>query len=268
MPEVTPFVVCTFESRRAEEMCSLISRQGCQPLSAPSMREIPIEHNPEAIEIIQGFLAGKFDAIVLLTGVGTEALFDVARSQGLYDQLIEVLAQTPIIIRGPKTSGSAEQSGFEVCCASSGAEYLARIADGHRRSKVRTHRQANCRAGIRPAEYSTVHRIAEPRRDGHGLSGLSLGSSGEHRATRSLPSARRPKEKLMLCCSPVPIRSAVSLTVAERIGVLDQFRAATSGRTLVISIGPTCSEALDRQRFPGARRSLAPQNGTTRKSSL
>lgn len=34
------------------------------------------------------------------------------------------------------------------------------------------------------------------------------------------------------------------LTVAERIGVLEQFRSATSGRTLVISIGPTCSEAL------------------------
>ena len=113
MPEVTPFVVCTFESRRAEEMCSLISRQGCQPLSAPSMREIPIEHNPEAIEIIQGFLAGKFDAIVLLTGVGTEALFDVARSQGLYDQLIEVLAQTPIIIRGPKPAAVLSKVGLK-----------------------------------------------------------------------------------------------------------------------------------------------------------
>ena len=76
------------------------------------MREIPIEHNPEAIEIIQGFLSQKYDAIILLTGVGTEALFDVARSQGLYDQLIEVLTQTPIIIRGPKPAAVLSKVGL------------------------------------------------------------------------------------------------------------------------------------------------------------
>jgi uroporphyrinogen-III synthase len=34
------------------------------------------------------------------------------------------------------------------------------------------------------------------------------------------------------------------LSVATDMGVLDAFRAAVSGRTVLTSIGPTCTEAL------------------------
>ena len=67
-------VICTFESRRAEELCSLIERQGGQPVSAPSMREIPIEHNPVAIQVISDLIADRFAAMILLTGVGWPGL--------------------------------------------------------------------------------------------------------------------------------------------------------------------------------------------------
>ena len=243
MPEVTPFVVCTFESRRAEEMCSLISRQGCQPLSAPSMREIPIEHNPEAIEIIQGFLAGKFDAIVLLTGVGAEALFDVARSQGLYDQLIEVLAQTPIIIRGPKPAAVLSKVGLK---------YLVRAPEPNTWRELLT--------AIDAAKFELTGKQIVVQE--YGLPNTRLYTELQNRGATVTPC---PVYRWALPENTEPLESAIRqtaegkvdavlftsanqvssvLTVAERIGVLEQFRSATSGRTLVISIGPTCSEAL------------------------
>ena len=243
MSEANPFVVCTFESRRAEEMCSLISRQGCLPLSAPSMREIPIEHNPEAIEIIQGFLAQKFDAIILLTGVGTEALFDVARSQELYDPLIEVLAKTPIIIRGPKPAAVLSKVGLKYVVRApepnTWRELLTAIDDAKfelngKRVVVQEYGLPNTRLynelqnrGV-TVTACPVYRWALPEN------------------TEPLESAIRQtadgKVDAVLFTSANQVSSV--LTVAERIGVLDQFRAATSSRTLVVSIGPTCSEAL------------------------
>lgn len=243
MSEANPFVVCTFESRRAEEMCSLISRQGCLPLSAPSMREIPIEHNPEAIEIIQGFLAQKFDAIILLTGVGTEALFDVARSQELYDQLIEVLAKTPIIIRGPKPAAVLSKVGLKYVVRApepnTWRELLTAIDDAKfelngKRVVVQEYGLPNTRLynelqnrGV-TVTACPVYRWALPEN------------------TEPLESAIRQtadgKVDAVLFTSANQVSSV--LTVAERIGVIDQFRVATSSRTLVVSIGPTCSEAL------------------------
>ena len=243
MSEANPFGVCTFESRRAEEMCSLISRQGCLPLSAPSMREIPIEHNPEAIEIIHGFLAQKFDAIILLTGVGTEALFDVARSQGLYDQLINVLTEIPIIIRGPKPAAVLSKVGLKYVLRApepnTWRELLTAIDDAKfelngKRVVVQEYGLPNTRLynelqnrGV-TVTACPVYRWALPEN------------------TEPLESAIRQtadgKVDAVLFTSANQVSSV--LTVAERIGVLDHFRAATSSRTLVVSIGPTCSEAL------------------------
>ncbi|MFM7833961.1 MAG: uroporphyrinogen-III synthase, partial [Planctomycetaceae bacterium] len=84
---------CSFESRRAEEMCSLLERQGARVISAPSMREVPIENNPQAVAAIRDLIAGRFPVVILMTGVGTEALFEVARSQGLYDDLHAALGR-------------------------------------------------------------------------------------------------------------------------------------------------------------------------------
>jgi uroporphyrinogen-III synthase len=37
--------VCSFESRRADEMRSLIERHGASATVVPSMREVPLESN-------------------------------------------------------------------------------------------------------------------------------------------------------------------------------------------------------------------------------
>ena len=243
MSEANPFVVCTFESRRAEEMCSLISRQGCLPLSAPSMREIPIEHNPEAIEIIQGFLAQKFDAIILLTGVGTEALFDVARSQELYDQLIEVLAKTPIIIRGPKPAAVLSKVGLKYVVRApepnTWRELLTAIDD----AKFELNGK---RFVVQEYGLSNTRLYNELQNRGVTVTACPVYRWALPENTEPLESAIRQtadgKVDAVLFTSANQVSSV--LTVAERIGVLDQFRAATSSRTLVVSIGPTCTEAL------------------------
>jgi uroporphyrinogen-III synthase len=243
MSEANPFVVCTFESRRAEEMCSLISRQGCLPLSAPSMREIPIEHNPEAIEIIQGFLAQKFDAIILLTGVGTEALFDVARSQGLYDQLINVLTEIPIIIRGPKPAAVLSKLGLKYVVRAPEPNTWRELLNAVDDSKFELNGK---RVVVQEYGLPNIRLYNELQNRGVTVTACPVYRWALPENTEPLESAIRQtadgKVDAVLFTSANQVSSV--LTVAERIGVLDHFRAATSSRTLVVSIGPTCSEAL------------------------
>ena len=243
MSETKPFVVCTFESRRAEEMCSLISRQGCLPLSAPSMREIPIEHNPEAIEIIQGVLAQKFDAIILLTGVGTEALFDVARSQGLYDQLINVLAEIPIIIRGPKPAAVLSKVGLKYVVRAPEPNTWRELLNAIDDAKFDLNGK---RIVVQEYGLPNIRLYEELQKRGATITACPVYRWALPENTEPLESAIRQtaegKVDAVLFTSANQVSSVLS--VADRIGVLEQFRAATSGQTLVISIGPTCSEAL------------------------
>jgi uroporphyrinogen-III synthase len=94
--------VVSFESRRATEMGELIRRQGGDPFLAPSMREAPIENNPEAFEFAERLFAGQFDLMIFLTGVGTRALDKVLASRYPAGMFAEALRKITVAARGPK----------------------------------------------------------------------------------------------------------------------------------------------------------------------
>jgi len=94
--------VVSFESRRATEMGELIRRQGGDPFVAPSMREAPIENNPEAFEFAERLFAGEFDLAIFLTGVGTRALDKVLSSRYPAGKFAEALRKITVAVRGPK----------------------------------------------------------------------------------------------------------------------------------------------------------------------
>ena len=94
--------VVSLESRRATEMAKLIATYGGEPTVAPSMREVPIESNTEAQEFTRGLLAGRFDLVILLTGVGTRVLARVAETVCLREEFVAALGRVPVVVRGPK----------------------------------------------------------------------------------------------------------------------------------------------------------------------
>ena len=91
------------ESRRARELASIVTTYGGQPLVAPSMREVPLESNAEAIAFADALVRNEFDLVILLTGVGTRALVDIVeRVRGSRDAFLDALRRTRIAARGPK----------------------------------------------------------------------------------------------------------------------------------------------------------------------
>ena len=95
--------VLLLESRRSREMASLVTTYGGRPIEAPSMREVPLDTNTEALTFADALVRREFDLVVLLTGVGTRALLQlVEQVRGTRDQFVQALAETRIAARGPK----------------------------------------------------------------------------------------------------------------------------------------------------------------------
>src|SRR5579863_324898 len=109
--------VVSFESRRAVEMAELIRRQGGNPFVAPSMRESPIENNPEAFEFAERLFRGEFDLLIFLTGVGTRALNKVLAARYPEDQFAEALRKIAVAARGPKPLAALREMKVPVAVA-------------------------------------------------------------------------------------------------------------------------------------------------------
>ncbi|MDE3020014.1 MAG: uroporphyrinogen-III synthase [Nitrospirota bacterium] len=93
-------------------MSRLISRHGGQPLVAPALREIALEHNQEALAFGKQLLAGACDMLLLLTGVGTHTLIDVLRTRYPSDRIIAALARLVLVARGPKPAAALKTLGL------------------------------------------------------------------------------------------------------------------------------------------------------------
>ena len=94
--------VLALESRRAAELAKLISTYGGEPVVAPAMREVPLESNTEALSFAESLLAGKFDIVIFLTGVGTRAVLGVAETKYPRSDFIAALQRVKVVPRGPK----------------------------------------------------------------------------------------------------------------------------------------------------------------------
>jgi uroporphyrinogen-III synthase len=102
-PSFNGLRVLVLESRRARELGLIVTSYGGEPLVAPSMREVPIESNAEAVRFIDDLIASEFDVVILLTGVGARALLDIVqRVQGTKKRLVDALREVVVVARGPK----------------------------------------------------------------------------------------------------------------------------------------------------------------------
>jgi len=94
--------VLSLESRRAPEISKLIATYSGKPLSAPAMREVPLKENPEAIRFSRELIAGHYDLVIFLTGVGARALRQAISEELSADKFIQALRLVQVAARGPK----------------------------------------------------------------------------------------------------------------------------------------------------------------------
>ena len=109
--------VVAFESRMAAETAAMIRRHGGVATVAPSMREVALEDHHAAFDFARRLLAGQFDAVVFLTGVGTRELFRIIATRHPRADLLEALGRAVTLARGPKAVKALRDLGFEPAIA-------------------------------------------------------------------------------------------------------------------------------------------------------
>lgn len=94
--------IALLEARMSEEMASLIKRHGGQPYSVPAVREVPVDSGAQVATFIDHLVEQRLQVIVCFTGVGVTALLREAERLGRLSTLLEVLPKTTVVCRGPK----------------------------------------------------------------------------------------------------------------------------------------------------------------------
>ncbi|MCI0409694.1 MAG: uroporphyrinogen decarboxylase [Acidobacteria bacterium] len=242
---LTSLKVVTFESRMASAMADLIARHGGTPISAPSMREIPLHENPVALEFAKELLAARIDAVIFLTGVGTRALVQVVESAFPREEFLAALGRIPTIVRGPKPQAVLRELGVPIALAVPEPNTWLEILSALDESPI-------------PLDG---RRVAVQE---YGLPNLELVAALEARGAVVM---RVPVYRWALPEDCGPLRRAIGaiiegqidaalftnaiqvvhlLRVAAESGLEESLRGALRD-VVIASVGPTCSEALREQ---------------------
>lgn len=106
--------VLALESRRAREIAKLITNLGGVATVAPSVKEVPLESNQEALDFARKLAAGQVDMVIFTTGVGVKSLASAVESVCPREALSRHLNEVVIVARGPKPTAALRELGVRV----------------------------------------------------------------------------------------------------------------------------------------------------------
>ena len=237
--------VLTLESRRAQEMAKLITNSGGAPVVAPSMREVPLESNTEALQFASALLDGRLDVVIFLTGVGTRALTRVVETAHSREKFVAALSRVAVVARGPKPVAALREIGAPITLMVPEPNTWHEILQALDTSKLL---------------YTQGHRVAVqeygvPNREllaGLAERGAQVTSVPVYEWT--LPEDTAPLRAAIaaLCRSEIDVALFTSsaqlrhlLQIADEMGAREAVLQALA-RVLVVSIGPITSEELQK----------------------
>jgi uroporphyrinogen decarboxylase len=105
--------VAALESRNATEIARLIEKFGGRPFVSPSMREVAIQHNREAVDFANRLITGEIDIMIFLTGVGFRHLLAAVEKHVPRERYLNALADITTICRGPKPLAAMAEVGLK-----------------------------------------------------------------------------------------------------------------------------------------------------------
>jgi len=105
--------VAALESRRRDDFSRLIERFGGLPFVSPSMREVPIDKNKEAVDFAYRVMTGEIGAVIFLTGVGFKQLIAAIEPHVDKQRFLDSLSDIPTVARGPKPVAAMREFGLQ-----------------------------------------------------------------------------------------------------------------------------------------------------------
>ncbi|MBI4909616.1 MAG: uroporphyrinogen-III synthase [Acidobacteria bacterium] len=226
-------------------MATLIRNQGGVPIVAPSMREATLEQNEELYTFARRFFSGEFDMLILLTGVGFRAMRAKILERHSEAELMDALRRVKLVARGPKPTAALREIGLAPAIIAPEPNTWREVLAA---TSTCTERH------IAVQEYGRInHELLDGlRARGAEVTPVPVYQWMLPEDTQPLRAAARSlaagEVDIALFTTSIQVTHLLQMAAAE--SVEPALRAALRSSTVVSSIGPTCTTALEEDGIP------------------
>jgi uroporphyrinogen-III synthase len=233
--------IALLEARMSSEMADLVRRQGGNPYNVPAVREVPIESKKEVSVFIDHLTQGKIPIAVFFTGVGVKALFNEAEQLGRLSELQAALHQITVVCRGPKPGAVLKRANIPIALSAVEPYTTEELLQALLTLDLSGKTVGVLHYGERNELFTNVLRER-----GASLEELCL---YEWLLPEDLTRLQTLVHEIIdgevdavVFTSQVQIRHL--FLVAEDMHLTDELKTALNSRTIVASVGPTCTGVL------------------------
>ncbi len=236
--------VLSLESRRSAEIEKLIRARGGDPFVAPSMREIPLQDNPQAFAFADHLFAREFDMVILLTGVGARLLNQVLETRYAPGAFPEALRRLTVVVRGSKPAAVMREWNVPVAVS---------VPEPNTWREILTATEARPERKIAVQEFgrTSVELLEGLRARGAQVTSVPVYQWDLPEDTGPLREAvrRLAAGQFDVAIFTTSIQIPHLLRIAAEEGLENQVRLALK-RLVIASVGPTTSETLREHDLP------------------
>ena len=231
---------------------------------APSLREVPLETNTDALDFAAALMLDEFDIVVFLTGVGARALMKVVEAACPREAFAAALSRTKVAARGPKPVAVLRELQVPVwVTAPEPNTWRELVAALDARADERP--LAGARVAVQEYGVSNVELLNALRARGAQVTPVPV-------YQWTLPEDLQPLHDAVTAVTRaevdvVILTSGVQLAhlfqIAERMGLEEDLLRGLK-RTVLASIGPTTSEEIARRGLRADLEASHPKMGDAR----
>ncbi|WP_417383668.1 uroporphyrinogen-III synthase [Gimesia sp.] len=258
--------VCSFESRKSDAMTTLIERNQGNPTLVHSMDEIPLEDNAQVKSFCEKLFRGEIDVIVFMTGVGATALLNAAELYFPRAQVLDAFRKIIVVVRGPKPTVVLRNWEVPIHYSAPEPNTWREIITAFDEKKFSvTGKHIAVQEYGKPVEefYETLrNRGAQVLPIAVYRWALPDDTSGLRNAIHA---TIRGDYNVLMFTSAQQITHV--LQIAEEENVKEDWLLAAS-KTMIASVGPACTEALQEVGLPVDFESSPPKMGPLVKDAL
>ena len=231
-------------------MATLIANYGGTPISAPALREVPIDSNTDALAFVDALTAGQIDLVVLLTGAGTRALIALVDSMRERAAFLAALARTRLAARGPKPVAALREIGLTPWVVAPEPNTWRELLEAldSRRSEFPLQ---GARVAVQEYGASNLQLLGALRQRGAAVTSVPVYRYALPENTEPLEEAARAvaEGRVDVALFTTSMQVVHLLAIARQHGLEQKVRDGLRSMA-VASIGPTTSEELREQGIP------------------
>lgn len=232
--------IAILEHRFTKEFAALFERFGAKTDACPLLEEKPVDNREGLQAFVRQVVAGSFDAMIFLTGVGARFLISEAESIGVKNEFLSALQKLTIVVRGPKPVAALRQFGVRVDVTPDNPTTEGVI------ETLRTRDLQGRRVGIQLYGTPNPQLVAALEAQGAKVTPVQVyayGAAADAAAVGALIERILHGQVQAIAFTTSP-QVRLLFEFAAQLGVMEELRKALNENIVIASIGEVTSRAL------------------------